>query len=66
MSTRLPREPPRLRKPVGQSQMETDDFAAPEPGDGEGDAEKRQQHAEDEEGFAIDAASQLTFTPKSR
>jgi hypothetical protein len=49
-----------------RSQTETDDVAAPEPDDGEDDAEKRQQHAEDEEGFAIDAASQLTFTPKSR
>ena len=33
-------------------QTETDDVAAPEPGDGEDDAEKGQQHAEDEEGFA--------------
>ena len=33
-------------------QTETDEVAAPEPGDGEDDAEKGQQHAEDEEGFA--------------
>src|SRR5215475_9335182 len=31
--------------------METDDAAVPEPGDGEDDAEKGQQYAEDEEGF---------------
>src|SRR5215470_76974 len=30
----------------------TDDVAAPEPHNGEDDAKKRQQHAEDEEGFA--------------
>src|SRR5215471_5016074 len=35
-----------------RSQMETDDSAVPEPGDGEDDAEERQQHAEDEEGLA--------------
>jgi ribosome modulation factor len=35
-----------------RSQTETDDVAVPEPGDGEDDGEKRQQHAEDEEGFA--------------
>src|SRR6516165_6662466 len=34
-----------------RSQTETDDVAVPEPGDGEDDAEERQQHAEDEEGF---------------
>jgi hypothetical protein len=35
-----------------RSQAETDDVAVPQPGDGEDDGEKRQQHAEDEEGFA--------------
>src|SRR5215469_9896091 len=35
-----------------RSQTETDDVAVPEPGDGEDDTEKGQQHAEDEEGFA--------------
>jgi hypothetical protein len=37
---------------VLRSQTEPDDVAVPEPGDGEADGEKRQQHAEDEEGFA--------------
>ena len=35
-----------------RSQTETNDVAVPEPGDSEHDAEKRQQHAEDDEGFA--------------
>src|SRR6516164_3687631 len=35
-----------------RSQTQTNDVAVPEPGDSEHDAEKRQQHTEDDEGFA--------------
>ena len=35
-----------------RSQTETNNVAVPEPGDGEHDAKKRQQHAEDDKGFA--------------
>src|SRR6516164_6578037 len=35
-----------------RSQTQTNDVAVPEPGDSEHDAEKRQQHTEDDKGFA--------------
>ena len=37
---------------VLRSRTEPDDVAVPEPSDGEADGEKRQHHAENEEGLA--------------